>query len=129
MVSRPMCGRLPVTCPPPRLRSSRGRPMSNDPTDYRREINRDLDPDEYEAVMFKYEGGQKWHAVAGEALAAEMGVRPGTKTMCGLRNLTSAEVMWERWILQPLGRCRRCERAVAVHPEQPHETTHLEESL
>ena len=65
MVSRPMCGRLPVTCPPPRLRSSRGRPMSNDPTDYRREINRDLDPDEYEAVMFKYEGGQKWHAVAG----------------------------------------------------------------
>jgi hypothetical protein len=100
--------------------------MSSDPTDYRREINRDLDPDEYEAVMFKYAGGQKWHAVAGKALSAAMGVRPGTKTMCGRGNLTSAEVMWQRWVLQVLNRCHRCERAIAAHPEQPHETDYLE---
>jgi hypothetical protein len=81
----------------------------------RMEIDRAIDPDEYEAV--KFGPWQKWHAVANEAL----------HTMCGLGNLNYAERMWRRWVLEKVDRCRRCERAIAAHhqpePELARETT------
>lgn len=63
----------------------------------------ELGEQEYEAVKFRaHDWRQKWHAVAPDA----------NQTMCGLRNLASAECMWRRWVSQMKDeRCRHCVRA------------------
>jgi hypothetical protein len=84
-------------------------------TEPRLEIDRTVDPDEYEAVQLGE--FRRWHAVAAGA----------SRTMCGLDRLSKrAERMWHRWTLE-LDRCHKCERAIATlpqpQPEVARETT------
>lgn len=71
----------------------------------RLEINRNVDPAEYEAV--KFGDWRKWHAVA-----------PDTdRTMCGLDRVNlRVQRMWHRWALED-DRCSKCVRAIAAQPQ------------
>jgi len=64
--------------------------------DVRLEIDRTVDPGEYEAVQFG--DWRRWHAVA-----------PGAdRTMCGLDHVNQrAQRMFHRWMLES-DRCRKC---------------------